>query len=169
MTALGWERGGIALTLYFVALAVGRFRAARKQQAALRTPLADAAVLEAVFHPRLQDGDDAVLLTGLREMFASLNREAHAEEFSHLHTRIAALSRTLGPVQKTTLRRLILRLLTSNERRLQLVGAQTAADLQFAEAIPLMQVLLSENTLNSRSRKVLEESLAALTSAVPHA
>ena len=167
MTALGWERGGIALTLYFIALAVGRFRAGRRQQAALRMPLFDAAALEAVFHPRSQDSDDAALLTELREMFASVNRGADAEEFFALHTQIAALSQTLVPAQRASLRRAGLRLLTSNDHLLQCVGAQTAADLQIAEATAPLQALLSEDALDSRTRKVLEESLAALTSAVP--
>jgi len=163
MTALGWERGGIALALYFVAVAAGRLRAGRKQQAALKMPLADAAVLEAVFHPRLQDGDDTALLMELREKFASLNRQAHAEEFSHLHTWIATLSQTLAPAQNATLCRAVLRLLTSNDRPLQCVGAQTAADLQLAEAIPSIMALLSEDALDSRSRKALEEALARLS------
>lgn len=169
MTALGWERGGLALTVYFAALAVGRFRAEQKQRAALKLPLFDAAVLEAALHPRLQDGDAAALLTKLREMFAGLNRQAHAEEFSHLHTQIAVLSQTLAPAQNATLRRAVLRLLTSNDRPLQCAGAQTAADLQMAEAAPPIEALLDKSgVLDARSRKVLEESLAALTSAVPH-
>ena len=136
MTALGWERGGLALAVYFAALAAGRFRAARKQKAALRTPLFDAAVLEAVFHPRLQDGDDAALLTNLREMFAALNRQADAEKFSHLHTQIAALSQTLAPPQAATLRRAVLRLAVSGDAALQSVGAQTAADLGLTDPVP---------------------------------
>ncbi len=168
MTALGWERGGLALTVYFAALAVGRFRAGQKQRAALQLPLFDAAVLEAALHPRLQDGDDADLLTELREKFAGLNRQSHAEEFSHLHAWIAALSQTLAPAQNATLRRAVLRLLTSSDHSLQCAGAQTAADLQLAEAIPLMQALLSKDALESRSQNVLEEALAVLTSAVPH-
>lgn len=167
MTALGWERGGLALALYFVAVAAGRFRAARQQRAALKIPLFDAAVLEAVFHPRLQDNDDAALLTDLREKFAALNRQADAEEFFALHTQIAALSRMLAPPQNAMLRRAVLRLLTSDDRPLQCVGAQVAADLQLTEAMPLIQRLLSEDALDSRTRKALEGSLAALISAVP--
>lgn len=163
MTALGWERGGIALALYFVAVAAGRLRAGRKQQAALKMPLADAAVLEAVFHPRLQDGDDTALLMELREKFVALNRQADAAEFFALHIEIATLSYTLAPSQSATLRRAVLRLLTSNDCSLQCVGAQTAADLQLAEAIPSIMALLSEDALDSRSRKALEEALARLS------
>lgn len=169
MTALGWERGGIALTLYFVALAAGRFRAGRKQQVLLKTPLFDAAILEAVFHPRLQDGDDPALLTELREKFAALNRQAYAKEFLALHTQIATLSQILAPAQNATLRRAVLRLLTSEDSSLQCAGAQVAADLQISEAVPAIEALLSEGAWDSRSRKPLEEALAALTRAVPHA
>lgn len=169
MTALGWERGGLALTVYFASLAAGRFRAGQKQRAAQRTPLFDAAVLEAALHPRLQDGDDAALLTELREKLVALNRQADAEKFFALHTQIAALPQSLGSVQTATLRRTVLRLLASQDHPLQCVGAQVAADLQMAEAAPLIQMLLLEEAWDSRSRKVLEESLAVLTSVAPHA
>ena len=166
MTALGWERGGIALTLYFIALAMGRFRADRRRLAALQAPLFDAAALEAALHPRLQSGDDAALLAELRERFAALNRQAHAEEFSHLHVQIAALSQTLAPAQGASLRRAVLRLLTSEDRFLQCAGAQTAADLCFAEAIPSIKALLGTSGVSdARSQKVLEESLARLSGA----
>ncbi len=169
MTALGWERGGVALALYFVAAAAGRFRAGRRQRAALQTPLADAAALEAALHPRLQDGDDAALLTELREMFASVNRQSDAEKFFGLHVQIAALSKTLAPAQAATLRRAILRLLTSSDHSLQCAGAQTAADLGMTEALPRMQAILGETGAgDARSRRMLEESLAVLTSAAPH-
>ena len=172
MNALWLERSGIALTLYFLARTVGRFRGAKKQQAALRTPLVDAAVLEAVFHPRAKDGDDADLLAELRDTFAHLNRQAWAEEFWGLHAQIAALSGTLGPAQNATLRRAVLRLLTTDDRWLQLVGAKTAADLGLAEAIPLIEALLARETsdaddLDVRVRLVLKEALAALTGPVP--
>ncbi len=174
MNGIWLERSAIALTMYFLARTVGRFRGARKQQAALRTPLVDAAVLEAVFHPRPkngdnEDGDDPALLAELRDTFAHLNRQAWAEEFWGLHAQIAALSGTIGPAQNATLRRAILRLLTSNDRWLQLVAAKTAADLGMAEAVPTLQALLTESDAqDARIRGVLEESLAALTSPVPH-
>ena len=171
MNALWLERSGIALTLYFLARTVGRFRGTKRQQAALTTPLVDAALLEAVFHPRLKDGDDPALLAELRDTFAHLNREAWAEEFWGLHTQIAALSETLGPAQNATLRRAVLRLLSADDRWLQLVGAKTAADLGLAEAIPPLQVLLEKersetDVLDVRIRLVLEKALTTLTGPV---
>ena len=41
MNALWLERSGVALTLYFLARTVGRFRGTKKQQIALKTPLVD--------------------------------------------------------------------------------------------------------------------------------
>jgi hypothetical protein len=172
MNALWLERSGIALTLYFFARTVGRFRGTKMQQVALKTPLVDAAVLEAVFHPRLKDGDDPDLLGELRDTFAHLNRQAWAEEFWGLHAQIAALSETLGSAQNATLRRAVLRLLSSNDRWLQLVGAKTAADLGLSEAVPIIQALLEREAsgsddLDVRVRIVLEEAQAALTGPVP--
>ena len=179
MNSIWLERSAITLALIFVARTVGRFRGAKKQQAALRTPLVDAAVLEAVFHPRLKDGDekdgdekdgdDPALLAELRDMFAHLNRQAWAEQFWGLHTQITALSQTLGPAQDATLRRAILRLLASNERWLQLVAAKAASDLGMAEAVPALQALLRESdAADARIRSVLADALAALTAPVPH-
>ena len=175
MNALWLERSGFALTVYFLARAVGRFRGAKKQQA-MQTPLVDAAILEAVFHPRQKDGDDADLLAELRDTFAHLNRQAWAEELWGLHTQIAALAQTLGPAQNATLRRAMLRLLTANDRWLQLVGAKTAADLGMGEAVPPIQAILDlqskaevsdADALDIRFRLVLQEALAALAGPVP--
>ena len=173
------ERGGIALSLYFLARTVGSYRGSKRQTLALQTPLVDAAILEAVFQPRPKDGDDADLLTELRDTFIHLNRQAWAEEFWGLHEQIASLAKTLGPVQNATLRRTVLRLLTANDRWLQVVGAKTAADLDILEAVPPIQAILEMgdslrftrskaevsdgDALDVRFRLVLEDALATLT------
>jgi hypothetical protein len=174
MNGIWLERSAVALTMYFLARTVGRYRGSKTQQAALRTPLVDAAVLEAAFHPRLKDGDDPDLLAELRDTFAHLNRQAWAEEFWDLHTQIAALAGALGPAQNATLRRVVLRLLTSDDRWLQAVAAKTAADLGMTEAVsPLTALLQREPTgtgdLEVRFRLVLEDALTTLTGAVPQA
>lgn len=179
MNFLWLERGGIALSFYFIARTVGSYRGSKKQTLALQTPLVDAATLEAVFQPRPKDGDDPNLLRELRDTFLHLNRQAWAEEFWGLHEQLAVLAKTLGPVQNATLRRTVLRLLTANDRWLQLVGAKTAADLVITEAIPPIQAILEMgdsqrfthskaevsdgDALDVRFRLVLQDSLATLT------
>lgn len=183
MNALWLERSGIALSLYFLARTIGRYRGAKKQSMAMQTPLVDAAILEAVFHPRPKDGDDGDLLAELRDTFAHLNRQAWAEEFWGLHEQITALSQTLGPAQNATLRRAVLRLLTANDRWLQVVGAKTAADLHITEAVLPIQAILEmgdsqrftqskaevsdADALDVRFRLVLQDVLATLTGPVP--
>lgn len=183
MNALWLERSGLVLTVYFLARAVGRYRGTKKLSLAMQTPLVDAAILEAVFHPRPKDADDPDLLGELRDTFAHLNRQAWAEEFWGLHAQIAALSQTLGPAQEATLRRAVLRLLTANDRWLQLVGAKTAADLRLAEAVPPIQAILEmgdslrfsqskaevsdADALDVRFRLVLQDALATLNGPVP--
>ncbi len=164
MNLLWVERGGVALSLYFLARAVGSYRGTKRQAQAMRTPLVDAATLEAVFQPRPKDGDDGELLAELRDTFLHLNRQAWAEEFWGLHTQLAALAETLGPAQSATLRRATLRLLTANDRWLQAVGANTAAALGMAEAVPPIRAALeSGDAPEVRFRLVLEEALATLT------
>lgn len=183
MNVLWLERAAVPLTLYFLARTVGRFRGSKVQRAAMQTPLVDAAILEAVFQPRPKDGDDAALLTEIKETFLHLNRQAWAEEFWGLHKQLAALSETLGPAQNATLRRAVLRLLTANDRWLQLVAAKTAADLRIAEAIPPLQALLEmgdsmrftagkteysdADSWDIRFRTVLQEALTALQNTAP--
>ena len=173
------ERGGLVLGAYFLARVVGKWRGAKRQRAALTTPLVDAALLEAALQPRPREGDDPDLLAEVRDTLAHLNRQAYAEEFWGLHVQLAQLDTTLGPAQKATLRRALLRLLTANDRWLQLVAARTAADLGFRDAARPIQALLAlgdsqrfspgkaeyseAESGNLRFRAVLEESLAALT------
>ncbi len=179
MNGILLERSGIVVGLYFVAQFIGKWRGGKRSRAMLTTPLVDAALLEAVFHPRLKDGDDPDLLAEMRDTLAHLNRQAYAEEFFGLHQQITRLDQTLEPSQKATLRRVLVRLLTANDRWLQLVGAKTAADLGLNEAVPPLRALLemgdtqrfsqskaeysAADMVNLRFRRVLEESLTTLT------
>ena len=166
MNAAVWlERGGVALALYFAASAAGRFRAGRRRRAEAKIPLADAAVLEAVFHPRLLDGDDPALLSDLRDCVARVNNRASADQFLGLHTEIAALPAALTSAQAVSLHRALLRALASNDRWLQAAAACAAADLGLAEAAPRLAALLAAPRLpdedDARLRRVLEEAQAA--------
>jgi hypothetical protein len=172
-------RVGPVVGALFLARIVGQWRGAKRQRAAMTTPLFDAALLEAVFQPRAKDGDDAALLAEVRDTLAHLNRQAWAEEFWGLNEQIAVLNADLAPPQKATLRRVLLRLLTANDRWLQLVAAKTAADLGISEAVPPLRAILemgdsqtfsaskaeysSADTVDLRFRTVLEEALATLT------
>lgn len=179
MNGLWLERAGIAVSAYFFARVVGKWRGTKRQQLALTTPLFDGALLEAVFQPRPKDGDDPDLLAEVRDTLAHLNRQAYAEEFWGLNAQITALDVSLGPSQKATLRRVLLRLLTANDRWLQLVAAKTSADLHLLDAVRPLQAILvlgdsqrfspskteysSAEAVDLRFRSVLEESLATLT------
>ena len=80
---------------FFLARVWGKWRAAKREQAALTTPLVDAALLEATFAPRPRDGDDPDLLAEMRDTLAHLNRQAYAEEFWGLNAQLSALEKTL--------------------------------------------------------------------------
>lgn len=178
MNGIWLERAGVALSAYFLTRVVGAWRGAKRQRVAMQTPLFDGALLEAVFQPRPKDGDDPDLLAEVRDTLAHLNRQAYAEEFWGLDGQIAALDVKLGPTQKATLRRALLRLLTANDRWLQLVAAKTAADLDIKEALPPLRAILelgdsqrfssskaeysSTESVDLRFRSVLEESLTTL-------
>lgn len=176
------ERSGVVLAVVFAARAWAKWRVAGRERAALTTPLVDAALLEAVFAPRPTDGDDPDLLAELRDTFLHLNRRAYADEFWGLHVQIVALSEKVGETQRATLRRAVVRLLTANDRWLQLVGAKTAAELKVTEAIPPLRALLeigdtqrfncdkaeysAAESADLRYREELEQALARLQGAV---
>ncbi len=164
MNGIWLERSAIPLGVYFLARAVAKLQTLKRQRLALATPLVDAALLEAVFQPRPKDGDDANLLAEVRDTLAHLNRQAYAEEFWGLHAQIATLDASLAAPQRATLRRALLRLVTANDRWLQVVGAKTSADLGLTEAIlPLRGLLETGVSDESRFRLVLEELLETLT------
>ena len=158
-------RGGIAVGALFLARIVGGWRGSRIKQAALTTPLFDAALLEAALEPRPRDGDDPALLAELKETLAHLNRQAWAAEFWDLHTQIAALDATLRPKPRATLHRAILRLLLMEDRWLQTVAAQTASDLNLTEAVFPLRARLALGGEDPRFRTVLEDALAHLEGA----
>lgn len=177
MNPVIFERGGLLLALLFGSRMWAGWRAARRSHAALTTPLVDAAVLEAVFAPR--PADDPDLLAEMRDTLLHLNRQAYAEEFWGLHAQLSALYPTLQPAPQATMRRALVRLLTANDRWLQLLAARTCADLRLAEAVPPLRALLEIGTaprfapgeadpalvgqIDTRYRAELENALAALS------
>ncbi len=177
MNPILFERGGILLALLFGSRVWAQWRTARRARAALTTPLVDAALLEAVFAPRA--GDDPDLLAEMRDTLLHLNRQAYAEEFWGLHAQLTALYPTLRSAPQATMRRALLRLLTANDRWLQLLAARTCADLHLAEAVPPLRALLELGVpprfmpgeasaaqvgqIDARCRAELESALTALT------
>lgn len=165
------ERTGGFLLILFGSRLWAKWRTARRERAALTTPLFDAVLLETALAPRVQDGDDADLLEEMRDTFRHLNRRAYAEEFWGLHRQLVALYGGLDEPQRATLRRALLRLLTVNDRWLQLVAAKTCAELRLPEAVPPLRALLESgdspqeisNVADARYRQELEGALASLT------
>ena len=149
------ERSGAVLAAIFAARAWARWRVAGRERADLTTPLVDAVLLEAVFAPRPQDGDDPDLLAEMRDTFLHLNRRAYAEEFWGLHVQLAALSDKVGDGPRATLRRAVIRLITANDRWLQMVGAKTAAVLDIREAVIPLRVLLDGGSDDDKSAAAL--------------
>lgn len=179
MNLVGGERIAVVLSIFFGARLWAKWRTASSHQKALTTPLVDAVLLESVLAPK--PGDDADLLAEMRDTLLHLNRQAYAEEFWGLHTQLADLYRGLGDVPRATMRRALVRLVTANDRWLQLVGAKTAAELGVAEAAPPLRALLemgdtqrfnqdkaeysASETADLRYREELEKALAALMDA----
>ena len=179
MNVLALERTMAFVTVLVAGRVWTQFRVGKRKRIAFTTPLVDGALLEAALAPRPKDSDDADLLAELRDTFAHLNRRAYAEEFWNLHEQIVALDTNLGPNQKATLRRALLRLLIVNDRWLQLVAAKACAELNLQDAINPLRGLLEMgdsqrftvekteyskgDTADLRYRQELETALERLT------
>lgn len=179
MNVVALEQFAAVLGVAFAARVWAKWRVSVQQTKALTTPLVDSVLLESVFAPRAKDGDDADLLAEMRDTFLHLNRRAYVEEFWGLHLQLVALYATLGQLQQTTMRRALIRLVTVNDRWLQLVGAKASAELGVTEAVNPLRALLEigdtqrfnqdkreyskADAVDLRYRGELEKALAALT------
>jgi len=142
---------------------IAGYRVDRRKKASMLTPLVDPILLETTFAAR--GGDDANLLAELRDTLAHLNRQAYAEEFWNVSDQIVALEKQLPKKAKSTLRSALLRMLDTDERWLQIVGAKTSGALNVDEALPRMRALvddLTDDAIDVRFRIVLTEALDAI-------
>jgi hypothetical protein len=137
------ERWAIIIVAAFGIRITAKYRADRKERTLMALPLVDPIQIETAFAPRPADNDDADVLAEVRNTFLHLNRRAYAEEFFGLDKQLTTWHNQLPkPAQKATFRRALLRLLASDDRWLQLVGAKTCASLNVKEAAEPLRVLL---------------------------
>ncbi len=162
-TFLKWS---VALTGFFALRVVARYRVDRRKQAALKTPLVDPILLETTFAP--QAGDDANLLAEVRDTLKHLNRQTYAEEFWGIDQQIARLDAELPKTARATLRRALLRMLRTEDRWLQVVGAKTSGRLKSVESADCIRELIATvgserlSPWDMRFRDELTGSLAQL-------
>jgi hypothetical protein len=117
-----------------------------KQDRALRktydSPLFDETLLATVCMPRKKDGDNADVLAELMQTLSHLNRQHYAKEFWDLDKNLTTYYNGLKDQNRPTLRRALIRMVTINDRWLQIVAARTCASLSFREAILPLRGLL---------------------------
>jgi hypothetical protein len=164
-------RPAAVLTAYFLIRVVTKYRVAKRAQAALTTPLVDPVLLETTFAAR--PGEDANLLAELRDTLIHLNRQSYAEEFWGIDAQLTALDGKLPDASRPTLRSAMIRMLDSDDRWLQIVGAKGSAALKCTEAAERIRALTDEaagtGTQNARFREELSAAMDKLdgSSTVP--
>jgi len=158
-----WIKAVLIIAGFFIIRVIAKYRVDRKRREALLTPLIDPVKFETLFVPR--EGEDANLVEELRDTIAHLNRQAYAEEFYGLDAQIAALDGNLPARARNTLRAVMIRLLETDERWLQLVAAKTCSRLNISDAVPRLEKLLEGTTPEEggRYREELEKVTAELT------
>ena len=152
---------------FFAIRVIAGWRVDRRKMASMKTPLVDPVLLETTFAPKA--GDDANLLAEVRDTLAHLNRQAYAEEFWNVSDQIVRLDAELPKKAKVTLRTVLIRMLATEDRWLQIVGAKTCGVLKVFEASTRLQELLteiadSEDAVDGRLKVVLTEALEAIPS-----
>ena len=152
---------------FFAIRVVAAWRVDRRKQASMKTALVDPVLLETTFAPRA--GDDADLLAELRDTLAHLNRQAYAEEFWNVSDQIVALDEKLPATAKSTLRSALTRMLSTDDRWLQIVAAKASGALKVDAAVDRLRELLvtvegSDAAVELRLKSVLMDALEAVGS-----
>jgi hypothetical protein len=134
--------GGIAGITLLSRLWV-KFRKDRSFRKAYDTPLFDDSLLATVCMPRKKDGDNADVLAEFSQTLVHLNRQHFASEFCELDKQLTTYYVGLPEQFRPTLRRALLRMVTINDKWLQMLAARTCASLSFREAILPLRGLLT--------------------------
>jgi hypothetical protein len=126
--------GGV-IAIGFISRNWVKYKQDKKRRKLYDTPLFDDALLANVCMPHKKDGDNPDVLAELMQTLSHLNRQQYAAEFWDLDKTLSKYYAGLPEQFRPTLRRAALRMITINDRWLQVVGARTCAALSFREAI----------------------------------
>jgi len=171
MNFVALERTAIVLGSGFFVRAWFSWRGHQRKRKDFEARLVDGAVLEAVFTPQRGMTDDLDLLAEMRDTFSHLNRRAYAQEFWGITDQLITLHDRLEEPQRDTMHRAIIRLISSKDRWLQLIGARTAVRLHLTEGIEPMETLVqdslgtdlsTETAADKRWREELQDAIEAL-------
>jgi hypothetical protein len=175
MNLVAFERTVLVLGSGFLLRTWFSWRTQQRKRKDFEARLVDGAVLEAAFTPQRGMDDDPDLLAEMRDTFAHLNRRAYAEEFWGITDQLVTLHENLDPPQRNTMERAVVRLISTKDRWLQLIGARTSVRLGLNEAIGSIQTLIKTHTdavstddetpADLRWREELEEAVRSLISA----
>jgi hypothetical protein len=139
------------------------FRRDRAARRAMKTPLFDQSQLDAALTPTEGMDDDPAILAELGETLSHLNRQAFAEELWNLEKSLTKYYRKIPAAKRPTMQRALIRLIESDDKWLQIVGAKTCASLKIAEATEPLTRLVDRNAGDERFRTELDTCLRKLT------
>jgi hypothetical protein len=126
--------GGV-IVIMFASRIWYKYRRDRQMRIGYETPLFDDSLLATVCMPRKKDGDNADVLAEINQTLSHLNRQHYADEFWELDKQLTTYYVQLPEHYRPTLRRALIRMLTVNDRWLQVLAARTCASLSLREAI----------------------------------
>ena len=162
MNVDGVIKSMLAIGGFLAIRAIARFKVESRNRRTFVTPLIDPVVLETAFVTG--PGEDANLVAEVRDTIKHLNRQAYADEFYTLDNQIASLEPQLPGNAKVTLRHLLQRLLTTDDRWLQLVAAKTCGRLNITEALPRLEALIAESEDGPVGQRLRGEIVAVVSS-----
>jgi hypothetical protein len=173
MNVVALERTVLLLGSGILMRAWFSWRVQHRKRKDFEARLVDGAVLEAAFAPQKGMNDDPDLLAEMRDTFAHLNRRAYAEEFWGITDQLVTLYERLDEPQRNTMERVVVRLISTSDRWLQLIGARTSVRLGLITAIEPIAALLKthtdvvspadESATDARWREELEEAVKSFS------
>jgi len=140
-TGLIYVGGLTAIT--FVSRIWAKYKLERRAINESSLPLFDLVQLEIAMTP--QPGDDPSILAEIRETLTHLNRRAFELDIWTLDEQLVTYHQRLPDPLRPTMHRAMLRLIQSQDRWLQLVGAKTSASLGLCDNLPAIELLLGRS------------------------
>jgi hypothetical protein len=130
-----------------------KYKQDRKVRKDYDTQLFDDVLLANVFMPRKKDGDNVDVLAEVYQTLTHLNRQHFASEFWDLDKQLTKYYSGLPEQYRPTMRRALIRMVTVNDRWLQILAARTCAALSLREAIlPLRGLIELGDTMQPGDR-----------------
>jgi hypothetical protein len=133
----------------------------------MRVPLFPAQSIESVLAAKLTDNDDPAIVNEIKSTISHLNRQAFAKEFWDLDKDLIRYYKRIPGRSRPTMERVLIYMIESDEKWLQIVGAKTCVGLDYQPAAQVIEHAIQSHKNDDRFRTELESCLKQLNGDLP--